>query len=60
MRVYICEVWHPRMGVAGKWLPAEDAQWGTCDDAIDDALACERAGYIVRIKGRNTSRARAN
>lgn len=60
MKVYICEVWHPRMGVAGAWLPADDSHWGTRERAIDDALACERAGYIVRIKGRNAVRARAN
>lgn len=53
MRVYICEVWQPRMGAAGQWLPAEGSHWGTRERAIDDALACERAGYIVRIKGRN-------
>lgn len=55
--IYICEIFVTRNRhdtLEGEWLPAEDSDWGTREQAIDTAAEWEDAGYIARIKGHTT------
>ncbi|MDK8794207.1 hypothetical protein QP968_00575 [Corynebacterium sp. MSK041] len=54
---YICEILVTRTWrdtLESEWLPAENTDWGTRDQAINTAAEWEAEGYTARIKKRPT------
>ena len=52
---YICEILVTRIWrdtLESEWLPAENTDWGTRDQAINVAAEWEAEGYTARLKKR--------